>query len=402
MAGATRRAYVAGTFDTKARELSYLAECLERAGVAAVTVDLSTSGGPSCAMVQAVEVADCHEGGAGAVFTGDRGTAVTAMAAAFERFVAGREDVGGIIGAGGSGNASLVAPAMRRLAIGLPKVLATTIASGDVRPYVGSSDICMIYPVADIAGINRISAEVLANAAHALAGMMSNRAIIPTDAKPAIGLTMFGVTTPCVQAVQERLADRFDAVVFHATGTGGQSFEKLAESGFFAGVLDVTTTEIADLLCGGMLSAGEDRLGSFIRTRLPYVGSVGALDMVNFGPLATVPERYRARNLYVHNPQVTLMRTTPEENARIGHWIGERLSRMEGPVRFLLPLGGVSMIDAPGKPFHDPEADAALFAALRDAFKPAPNRRLVETPHAINDPAFAEALAKAFLEILPS
>jgi uncharacterized protein (UPF0261 family) len=259
----------------------------------------------------------------------------------------------------------------------------------------------MIYPVADISGINRISAAVLANAAHALAGMMSHRVAIPADAKPAIGLTMFGVTTPCVQAVQERLAGRFDAVVFHATGTGGQSFEKLAESGFFAGVIDATTTEIADLLCGGILSAGEDRLGAFIRTRLPYVGSVGALDMVNFGPLDTVPERYRGRNFYVHNPQVTLMRTTPQENARIGRWIGERLSRMEGPARFLLPLGGVSMIDVPGKPFHDPEADAALFEALRESFRPAPNRVLVETPHAINDPAFADALAEAFLEILP-
>jgi uncharacterized protein (UPF0261 family) len=401
MGGLTRSAYVVGTFDTKARELAFLAQCVRRAGVAVVTVDLSTSGSTSSADIKAPDVAAHHPDGAGAVFTGDRGSAVTAMAAAFERFVATRGDLGGIISAGGSGNASLATPAMRRLPIGLPKVMVTTIASGDVRAYVGPSDICMIYPVADISGINRISAKVLANAANALAGMMVHAVDLPVEAKPAVGLTMFGVTTPCVQAVQERLAERFDTVVFHATGTGGQSFEKLAESGFFAGVVDVTTTEIADLLCGGILSAGEDRLGAFIRREIPYVGSVGALDMVNFGPRDTVPQRFRDRNLYVHNPQVTLMRTTPEETARIGRWIGERLSRMQGPVRFLLPLGGVSMIDVPGKPFHDPEADAALFAAIRESFAAAPDRRLVELPCAINDPAFADSLAEALLEILP-
>jgi uncharacterized protein (UPF0261 family) len=395
-------AIVAGTFDTKAAELAFLGDRLAFAGLDVVTVDLATTGTSSEAMVQAHEVAARHPGGATAVFTGDRGTAVTAMAEAFEAYLLGRDDVGGVISTGGSGNTSLVAPAMRRLPIGLPKVMVSTVASGDVRPYVGPSDICMIYPVTDIAGLNAISRRVLANAAHALAGMMqAPPPEAPARAKPAIGLTMFGVTTPCVQAVQARLSDRFDALVFHATGTGGQSFEKLADSGFFAGVLDITTTEIADLLCGGVLSAGPDRLGAFIRHRIPYVGSVGACDMVNFGAIDTVPERYRSRNLYRHNPQVTLMRTTPEECRAIGRFIGERLSQMEGPVRFLLPLGGLSMIDVPGKPFHHPEADASLFDAIRETCVTAPERRLIERPEAINDPAFAAALVDAFLDIMP-
>ena len=263
-------AYVAGTFDTKARELGFLADCLTRLGIRTVTVDLSTTGGPSVAMVGAREVAAHHQSGVAAVFTGDRGSAVTAMAAAFERFVETRTDIGGIISAGGSRqclarHAGHAAPADRP-------------AQGDGdddrlgrrRAYVGPSDICMIYPVTDISGINRISAKVLANAAHALAGMMLNqRQPADEEDKPAIGLTMFGVTTPCVQAVQSRLEERFDCLVFHATGTGGQSFEKLAQSGLFAGVLDITTTEIADLLCGGILSAGEDRLGAFSAPACP-------------------------------------------------------------------------------------------------------------------------------------
>jgi uncharacterized protein (UPF0261 family) len=402
VAHAPARAYVAGTFDTKGRELLYLADCLRRAGLATVTVDLSTTGGASAANVQPADVAAFHPGGAEAVFTGDRGTSVAAMALAFERFVEGRGDVGGLISAGGSGNASLATPAMRRMPVGLPKVMVTTIASGDVRSYVGDADICMIYSVTDVSGINRISARILANAAHALAGMMLNDAEPVNVEKPAIGLTMFGVTTPCVQAVQARLEERFDCLIFHATGAGGRTFEKLVDSGLIAGALDITTTEIADLLCGGILSAGEDRLGAFIRTGVPYVGSVGALDMVNFGPRDSVPGRFSGRNLYAHNPQVTLMRTTPAENAAIGRWIAERLNRMAGPVRFLLPLGGVSLIDAPGKPFHDPEADEALFAAIREVFEPGPDRLLIELAPAINEPDFAGALVDAFLDVMPT
>ena len=392
-------AYIAGTFDTKGRDLLYLKTCLDRLGVRTVTVDLSTSGRPSSAQVSPAEVARCHPGGAAAVFSNDRGASVAAMAQAFARFVTTRRDLGGLISAGGSGGTALATPAMRALPIGVPKVMVSTVASGNTRDYVGPSDICMMYSVTDVAGINRISARVLGNAAHALAGMIANAGRIRIESKPAIGLTMFGVTTPCVQAVTRLLDARYDCLVFHATGTGGQSMEKLVDSGLLEGVIDATTTEIADLLMGGVFSAGETRLDAVIRSRLPYVGSVGALDMVNFGALATVPERYRGRNLYEHNPQVTLMRTLPEENRRMGEWLAEKLNRMEGPVRFLIPEGGVSMLDAPGQAFHDPEADKALFTAIERGFKPGPRRRLVRLPLHVNDPDFAQALVDHFLEL---
>ena len=212
---------------------------------------------------------------------------------------------------------------------------------------------------------------------------------------------MFGVTTPCVQAVAKALQTRYDCLVFHATGTGGQSMEKLADSNMLEGVIDVTTTEVADFLVGGVMSAGPDRLGAIIRCKIPYVGSCGALDMVNFEALDTVPTKYKDRNLYSHNPQVTLMRTTVEENQAIGRFIASKLNRMEGPVRFLLPLKGVSLIDAPGKPFHDPKADRMLFETLEREFKPGPDRKLIKLDMNINDPAFAEALVDNFLEIIP-
>jgi uncharacterized protein (UPF0261 family) len=229
--------------------------------------------------------------------------------------------------------------------------------------------------------------------------MLAHQVPAAEDAKPALGLTMFGVTTPCVEQVANALAGDYDCLVFHATGTGGQSLEKLVDSGLIAAVIDVTTTEVCDLLMGGVFSAGEDRLGAIARTGVPYVGSCGALDMVNFGALETVPERYRARNLYVHNPQVTLMRTTPDENRRIGAWIGAKLNACEGEVRFLLPEGGVSLIDAPGQPFHDPAADVALFEALEATVRQTARRRLIRRPHNLNDPPFAEALVANFREI---
>jgi uncharacterized protein (UPF0261 family)/ABC-type branched-subunit amino acid transport system ATPase component len=394
-----RSAYVAGTFDTKGRELGFIANCLQKLGLTVVTVDLSTSRKPSPADVGPAEVARFHPKGAMAVFTGDRGQSVTAMAEAFERFIVTRRDLGGIVSAGGSGGTALATPAMRRLPVGVPKVMVSTVASGNVKDYVGPADICMMYSVTDVAGINRISEQVLSNAAHALAGMISHGRRTESAAKPAIGLTMFGVTTPCVQAVAKALEERFDTLVFHATGTGGQSMEKLADSGLLAGIIDVTTTEVCDLLMGGVMSAGEDRFGAIIRTRLPYVASCGALDMVNFGPIEIVPDRYKARNLHKHNAHVTLMRTTAEENDRMGRWIGERLNRMDGPVRFLIPEGGVSLLDQPGRPFHDPAADTALFKALESTVRQNPRRRLIRLPHNINDPQFAAALVKNFLEI---
>jgi uncharacterized protein (UPF0261 family) len=395
------KVYVAGTCDTKGDELRYARALVEAAGAPALLVDLGTlgEGGPGVD-VPAREVAAHHPEGPGAVFAGDRGRSVAAMAAAFERFIATRDDVAGLLGLGGSGGTALVTPAMRALPVGTPKLMVSTVASGNVAPYVGPSDIAMMYSVTDVAGLNRISRVVLANAAHAIAGMA--KAGPPpeaADAKPALGLTMFGVTTPCVNRVVERLRDRYDCLVFHATGTGGQSMEKLVDSGLVAGVVDVTTTEVCDLLMGGVFPCTEDRFGAVARTRVPYVGSCGALDMVNFGAKDTVPERYRDRNLYVHNPQVTLMRTTPEENRRMGEWIGARLNACEGEVRFLLPESGVSLLDAPGMAFHDPEADAALFAALEATVRQTERRRLIRLPHNVNDPAFADALVEQFLSV---
>jgi uncharacterized protein (UPF0261 family) len=398
-ASAGRAAYVAGTFDTKGRELFFLRQCLERLGLRVVTVDLSTSGRPSPASVHPREVARHHPQGEAAVFSGDRGGAVSAMALAFETFIRTRRDLGGIISAGGSGGTSLATPAMRALAIGVPKVMVSTMASGDTRPYVGPSDICMMYSVTDVQGINRISEKVLANAAHALAGMIAHPPPAESSAKPALGLTMFGVTTPCVQAVTKLLADDYDCLVFHATGVGGQSMEKLADSGLLAGVIDVSTTEIADEIAGGTLSAGPTRLDVFARHSVPYVGSCGALDMANFGAWDSVPERFKGRRLYRHNPNVTLMRTTVDENRAIGEFIAGKLNAMQGPVRFLIPEGGVSAIDKPGQPFHDPEADRVLFDTIAQRFRPRPDRKLQRLPLHLNDEAFAEALVAAWHEI---
>ncbi|MBA3516089.1 MAG: Tm-1-like ATP-binding domain-containing protein, partial [Rhizobiales bacterium] len=330
--------------------------------------------------------------------TDDRGAAVAAMGEAFARFMAGRDDAAGIIGIGGGGGTSIATAGMRVLPVGVPKLMVSTLASGDTSAYVDVSDIAMMPSVTDIAGLNRLSRAVLANAAYAIVGM-SRVPPIEAEGKPAIGLTMFGVTTPCVTAVAAALREDYDCLVFHATGTGGRAMEKLADSGLFAGLIDVTTTEICDLLFGGVLSAGPDRLGAAARTRLPYVGSAGALDMVNFRAPETVPERYRDRTFYRHNPQVTLMRTTPGENRAMGEWIGERLNRCDGPVRFLIPELGVSALDAPGQAFYDPQADAALFDALERTFARSAERQLIRLPFHINDPQFSAALVENFREI---
>jgi uncharacterized protein (UPF0261 family)/ABC-type branched-subunit amino acid transport system ATPase component len=395
---------VAGTLDTKGDELRFIRDQIAGAGVRVLLVDLSTSGGPSPADVPPHHVAAYYRGGPNAVFTGDRGAAITAMAEAFEAWIKRHEPVGGLISAGGSGGSSLVAPAMRALPIGVPKVLISSVASGNVAPYVGPSDIMMLYSVTDVAGLNSVSRQVFANGAAAIVGMVRARAAnVERDrrpatrgGKPAIGLTMFGVTTPCVDAIVDALEEDFECLVFHATGVGGQSMEKLVDSGALVGVLDITTTEVCDLLLGGVLPATEDRFGAIARMRVPYIGSCGALDMVNFGPMETVPERYRGRTLQVHNPTVTLMRTTPEENARIGRWIGERLNRMDGPVRFYLPEGGVSALDSPGRPFSDPTADAELFRALEATVRQTSARRLIRMPEHINDPRFAAEIAAEF------
>jgi uncharacterized protein (UPF0261 family) len=307
--------------------------------------------------------------------------------------------VAGVIGIGGSGNTAAITPAMRALPIGLPKVMVSTIASGNVAPFVGTSDIVLMYPVVDVAGLNAVSRRVLGNAAHALAGMIEHP-VPASDEKRTVALTMFGVTTPCVTTVREALeAKGFDPLVFHATGTGGRAMEKLVEAGLVRGVLDITTTEVADEVVGGILPAGPHRFDAILQARIPYVLSVGALDMVNFGALETVPETFRDRRLHAHNAQVTLMRTTAEENRRFARWMAAKLNRAVAPFTLLIPELGVSALDASGQPFSDPEADAALFDELESAIEPGPGRAVRRLRLHINDPAFARALVESYLEL---
>jgi uncharacterized protein (UPF0261 family) len=394
-----KRVYVVGTADTKGEELAYLADRIKAVGGSPLRVDVGTNAPTVPVDVKAEEVAGFHPDGADAALgTKDRGTAVAAMGEAFRHFVLSCKDIGAIVGIGGGGGTSIVTAGMRELPLGLPKIMVSTLASGDVAPYVGVSDIMMMPSVTDMAGLNRLSRVILDNAAIAIAAM-ANRPAVETESRPALGLTMFGVTTTCVTNVVAQLKDQYDCMVFHATGTGGRSMEKLADSGMLEGVIDVTTTEVCDLLFGGVLPATGDRFGAIIRTKLPYVCSVGALDMVNFWAEDTVPAKYSGRKLYRHNPNVTLMRTTAQECDAIGRWIGEKLNFCDGPVRLLIPEKGVSALDKEGAAFFDPEADTALFAALEATVKPTANRRIVRLPHHINDPEFADALTAAYREI---
>ncbi|TCV73779.1 uncharacterized protein (UPF0261 family) [Neorhizobium sp. R1-B] len=392
-----KKVYIVGTCDTKFAELDYARSATRQAGAEAVLVDVGTQSSHPGADIAAREVAANHPSGAAAVLSqADRGKAISAMAEALTVFLQERNDIGAVLGLGGTGNTVLVTRVMRDLPVGVPKLMVSTVASGNVAPYVGPNDIAMMYSVVDIAGLNAISRKVIGNAAHAAAGMVLHPPVLSADDQPGVGMTMFGVTTACITQLRDMLDDAYELFVFHATGVGGQSMEKLVDSGLLQAVIDVTTTEVPDLLVGGVFPATEDRFGAIIRTKIPYVGSVGAVDMVNFGAKETVPAAFRDRRLHVHNAQVTLMRTTPGENRRIGAFIVERLNRMEGPVRFLLPLQGVSAIDAPGQPFHDPAADEALFSTIRAGWKAAPNRQLIELDAHINSPEFAAALAANF------
>ncbi len=387
-----------GTLDTKGHEYAFLRDRIREAGAEVLLVDTGILGEPLVpADVPREEVAAAGGADHAALARAqDRGRAVDAMgrgAAAVLARLHGEGRLQGAAAVGGSGNSSIAAQAMRDLPVGVPKLIVSTVASGDTRPYVGAVDITMMYSVVDISGINRISARILTNAAGAIAGMA--RAAPPADAgdRPLVGATMFGVTTPCITRARERLEELgYEVLVFHATGTGGQSFEALARGGFLAGALDATTTELADDLVGGVLSAGPDRLEAVGGAGLPQVVSVGALDMVNFGPEETVPERFAGRNLYVHNPTVTLMRTTPEENAELGRRIARKLSAAQGPTVLFVPLGGVSAIDVEGQPFHDPDADAALFGALREGLDGS-GVEVHELDADVNDPDFAVAMA---------
>jgi uncharacterized protein (UPF0261 family) len=397
---AMSRIYAVGTADTKGEELAYLATILRARFGDVCTVDIGIrTAGLKCDVTNA-DVAAYHEKGADHVLSGDdRGRAVSAMGEAFSRFIKARDDVAGVIGIGGGGGTAMICAGMRELPYGVPKIMVSTLASGNTAPYVGISDIVMMPAVTDLAGLNRLSRVILSNAAEAMAGMSAHR-ITQKQGKPAIGLTMFGVTTPCVTAISAALRDTYDCLVFHATGTGGRTMEKLADSGMLAGFIDITTTEVADFLCGGVLPCTDDRFGAVARTRLPWVGSVGALDMVNFGAPDSVPARYKDRMFYNHNPQVTLMRTNADESARIGEWIANRLNACDGPVHLLIPEGGVSALDTPGGAFHDPVADAALFDAIGVTLHQSANRHLTRLPFHINDPAFSSAAINAFLSLI--
>ena len=385
-----------GTLDTKGDEYAYLRTLLSGHGVETILIDAGVLGEPrAVADVTREEVAQAAGTDVRAlVDAGDRGAAVETMARGAARIVielhgAGRLD--GILALGGSGGTAVATEAMRALPVGVPKLMVSTMASGDTRPYVGATDVTMTYSVVDISGINAVSARILANAAAAMAGMATADPPTVEGGKPLVGATMFGVTTPCVTAARERLEELgYEVLVFHATGTGGQSMEALMRSGFITASLDATTTELADDLVGGVLSAGPDRLEAAGELGIPQVVSLGALDMVNFGPVETVPAEFRDRLLYKHNPTVTLMRTTAEESAELGRRIGRKLSSANGPVTLFIPLRGVSLIDVEGQVFYDPEADRALFDALRDTLDPGVDVRELDTD--VNDPAFAHAM----------
>lgn len=394
-----KQVYVIGTCDTKHTEILYVHNLLRAQGIETGILDVGIfeqTLPPDTGTVIHLREKRLD------VFSNitDRGKALTLMGALLEDFLREHQnEIAGVIGLGGSGNTALVTRGMRLLPVGLPKLMVSTVASGDVAPYVGASDICMMPSVADVQGLNVITRKILGNAAHALAGMVRNPIPEEKESRILVGMSMFGVTTPCVQQVCSLLPDKYEPLVFHATGTGGRSLEKLIDSGMVRFAIDITLTEVCDLFMGGVMSAGDDRLGAVIRTGIPYVGSVGALDMVNFAAMPTVPEKYRNRNLFVHNENVTLMRTTTEENSAMGKWIGERLNLCSGKVRFFLPEGGVSAIDAPGMPFYDPDADAALFAAIEQTVIQTSDRQVIRVPYHINSPEFAELVKKHFLDI---
>jgi uncharacterized protein (UPF0261 family) len=356
--------------------------------------------------IPATEVARAGDGDLKAVrAAGDRGAAVEVMlkgarALTPRLYAAGR--FAGVLGLGGGGGTSMITAAMRTLPVGVPKLMVSTMASGDTSPYVDVKDITLMYSVVDIAGLNPLSRRILANAAGAIAGMVEEKPPALPDGnaeRPLIAATMFGVTTPCVTAVRERLESAgYDVLVFHATGSGGRAMEGLIDDGYFAGVVDITTTEWCDEVAGGVLSAGPTRLSAAGRRGIPQVVSLGALDMVNFGAPETLPAAFRARRLYRHNPSVTLMRTSAAECIEIGRRIAEQLNRAAGPTVLMIPLRGVSMIDAPGQPFHDPAANAALFSSLRERL--GRNVEVVEIDAHINDPVFSSAVAERMLQLL--
>lgn len=395
---------VLGTFDTKGKELKFIKECIEEHGLKTLCINTGVFEPVVEPDISSAEVAAAVGADINAIVEKrDRATATEVLAKGTEKLIPqlyaeGKFD--GIISIGGSGGTSLATPAMRQLPLGVPKVMVSTMASGDVSPYVGTSDIVMIPSVVDAEGLNDISKVIFSNAANAVVGMVQNRKELESDGKPLLAATMFGVTTPCVKAAEDYLHEQgYDVLVFHATGTGGKCMEALIDQGFIKGVLDLTTTEWCDEVVGGVLNAGPDRLTAAGKNGIPQVVSVGALDMVNFGPMDTVPAQFKDRNLYKHNPTVTLMRTTADELKSIGHEIATRLADATGKTTLILPLKGVSMIDVEGQPFYDAEADKVLFDTLRTELADS-NVEILELDTDINDKEFAVAAAKKLISLL--
>lgn len=392
-----------GTLDTKGQEFAFVRDIIRNRGHEVLVMDAGVVGDP--AFTPDVTAAQVAEAGGQSLQAlrdqNDRGVAMDAMIAGvceltLELFEQDRFDA--VLGLGGGGGTNIATAAMRQLPVGVPKLMVSTMVSADVQPYVDVKDVTLMYSVVDIAGLNRISRRVLSNAAGAICGMVE-QAVPEENDKPVIAASMFGVTTPCVTMVREHLEQAgYEVLIFHATGSGGRAMEGLIRDGYITAVADVTTTEWCDELVGGVLSAGPTRLDAAAITGIPQVVSLGALDMVNFNAMDTVPATFKDRLFYKHNPNVTLMRTTPDECYQLGKIIVEKLNRSHGPVSLLMPLRGVSMIDADGQPFYDPAADAALFAGVRDHIEK--SVELVELDLHINDPAFAKAVSEKLLGLM--
>ncbi len=394
---------VLGTLDTKGTEVRFLAEQIKIRGCDALVVDLGVLGPPTMdADVSRRTVADAAGERIEALAeAGDRGQAVSAMTRGVEKIVSELHAQGriqGVIGIGGSAGTTMATAAMRTLPLGVPKVMISTIAGGDVSTFVGSRDITMIPSIVDVSGLNRISRQVIVRAAAAVAAMV--QAEIPkAEDKPLIAASMFGNTTRCVEMARARFeAADFEVLVFHATGAGGRTMESLINARYVDAVFDVTTTELADELAGGVMSAGPERLKAAARSGIPAVVAPGCLDMVNFWAPESIPRKYRERLFYRHNPEVTLMRTTPDENRELGRRLAERLNASTGPIDVYLPLKGISVISAPGQPFYWPEADEALFASLKQNLRP--EIPVHELELNINDSAFSDAVAERLLQML--
>lgn len=395
---------LAGTFDTKGTENLYIKQLIENLGMNVFTIHTGVFESAFPPDVSNQEIAKA----AGSTIEElaakkDRAYATKVLAEGMKKLLPilyqeGKFD--GILAFGGSGGTSLITPGMQQLPIGVPKVMVSTLASGDTSPYVGTSDIMMLPSIVDVSGLNSISTKIFANAVSAIVGMLQFPQPVFKEEKPLIGATMFGVTTPAVTTAREYLERKgYEVLVFHATGIGGRTMESLIDAGYIKGVLDLTTTEWADEIVGGVLSAGKHRLEVASRNHIPQVVSVGALDMVNFGPVDTVPDKFKERNLYQHNPTVTLMRTTPEENRLIGEQIAKKLNMATDQTIVVLPLKGISAIDEQGQPFYDPKTDQVLFDTLKNNISN-PKVKIIEKDEAINDPEFAEFAAQTLIDLM--